>query len=125
MADTAPLDALIVGQAPDALICADRNGVIIRWNIAAEALFGYQEQEALGQSLDLIIPVHLRAAHWHGFSRAIESGETKHHGQAVLTGAMHRDGTRIYADVAFSLVKFDTGEVAGAVAIARPKKRDA
>lgn len=81
MADTVPLDALIVGQAPDALICADWNGVIIRWSIAAEALFGYQAREALGQSLDLIIPVRLRAAHWHGFSRAIEAGRRKHQGQ--------------------------------------------
>ncbi|MFM0323032.1 PAS domain S-box protein [Caballeronia glebae] len=125
MADTAALDTLIVGQAPDALICSDREGAIIRWNTAAEALFGYRADEALGQSLDLIIPPHLRAAHWRGFNQAMESGATKHHGHAVMTGATHKDGTRIYAEVAFSLVKTDTGEVTGAVAIARPKKREA
>lgn len=124
MADTMALDTLIVEQSPDALICADRTGAIIRWNRAAEAMFGYRADETVGQSLDLIIPSHLRAAHWRGFRQAMESGVTKHHGQAVMTGATHKDGTRIYADVAFSLVKTDAGDIAGAVAIARPKKRE-
>lgn len=124
MADTADLDTLIVGQAPDALICSDCEGAIIRWSRAAEAMFGYLPDEAPGQRLDLIIPPHLRAAHWHGFQYAVQTGETKHHGQAIMTGATHKNGTRVYADVAFSLIKTDIGDVAGAVAIARPKNRD-
>lgn len=125
MADVKALDELIVEQMPDALICSDADGTITRWNEAAETLIGYSAREALGQNLDLIIPTQLRAAHWRGFREAMESGVTKHHGQAVLTGVTHKDGTRIYAEVAFSLIKAEGGKAIGSVATARPKKRDA
>jgi PAS domain S-box-containing protein len=52
----------ILDQAGDAVIFADRSGIIRRWNRAAQALFGFAAEEALGQNLDLIIPAHLRAA---------------------------------------------------------------
>jgi PAS domain S-box-containing protein len=124
MVDAPALDELIVEQASDPVICADTTGAIIRWNAAASDLFGYSAQEALGQGLDLIIPPHLRAAHWNGFRQAIETGETKHQGKAVLTGAVHKDGTRIYAEMSFSLVKNPERRVVGVVAIARPKVRE-
>jgi len=54
----------ILDQVADAVIYADRTGAIIRWNRASTALFGYSAEEALGQSVELIIPEHLRAAHW-------------------------------------------------------------
>ncbi len=119
MSDTTALAELIVEQAPDAVIYADTTGIIIRWNKAAENLFGYSAQEALGQNLDLIIPPHLRAAHWNGFRQAIDTGATKHQGHAVRTGATHKDGSRIYADIAFSLIRSPDSPVLGAVAIAR------
>lgn len=58
------LAELILEQTSDALIYADLQGVIQRWNQAACSLFGYRSQEALGASLDIIIPEHLRAPHW-------------------------------------------------------------
>ena len=61
----------VLDQVADALICANQAGAIIRWNHACTALFGYSAQEALGQSLDLIIPEHLRAAHWSGFQASM------------------------------------------------------
>ena len=64
----------IVEQASDAIIFADRQGVIRLWNPAAEAVFGYAADEAIGQSLDLIIPERLRKAHWKAFHEAIEGG---------------------------------------------------
>ena len=60
-------------QVADAVIYANRSGAIIRWNRASAALFGFSAEEALGQSLDLIIPEHLRASHWRGFEAAAKS----------------------------------------------------
>ena len=58
-----PLADHILGQMAEALIYSDRDGIIRRWNRAAEQLFGFSAESALGQSLDLIIPEKLRAAH--------------------------------------------------------------
>ncbi|MBI0329887.1 PAS domain-containing protein [Burkholderia plantarii] len=124
MTETSLLDGFMIDQAPDALIASDARGTIIRWNLAAEALLGYRADEALGRNLDLLIPPPLRAAHWRGFERAMRTGRTKHHGEAVLTAATHKDGTRRYAEVAFSLIRDGEGRIAGALAIARPKRRE-
>ncbi len=55
----------ILEQIADAVIYADRGGIIRRWNRGAEAVFGFSAAEAIGQNLDLIVPAHLQAAHWH------------------------------------------------------------
>ena len=62
----AELAALLVEQAPDAVIFADREGTIREWNPAAERIFGYSRDEAVGQSLDIIVPERFREAHWRG-----------------------------------------------------------
>jgi len=71
MEDRSELAERVLDQIADAIIYADLSGAIVRWNRASSALFGYLPEEALGQSLDLIIPVHLRASHWSGFSAAM------------------------------------------------------
>jgi PAS domain S-box-containing protein len=109
----------IVEDAPDALIFADRHGAIRLWNRAAQTLFGYSAAEVMGQSLDLMIPERLRAAHWAGFDKALESGVTKYAGRVLTTRSMHKDGRRLYVDLSFSLLKDDAGNFAGALAIAR------
>jgi len=112
------LNRAIVEQAPDAIIFADREGVIRLWNARAEAVFGYTASEAIGQSLDLIIPEHLRAAHWRGYRAAIAAGRTRHGGKAMLTRATHKDGAKLYLEVAFGIVSAPRG-VLGALATAR------
>lgn len=62
---------LIVDQAPDAIIFADRQGLLQVWNNAATALFGYARDEVIGRSLDAIIPEHLQQSHWHGLLLAV------------------------------------------------------
>jgi PAS domain S-box-containing protein len=110
----------IIDQAADALICADRTGTIIRWNRACTSLFGYSAEEALGQNLELIIPEHLRAAHWGGFDEAMATGTLKLQGRPTLTRALHKSGRRLYLEMTFAIVKGDSGsEVLGAVAVAR------
>ncbi len=109
----------ILLDTPDALIYADAQGVIGAWNAGAEAVFGFGAAEALGQSLDLIIPERLRAAHWQGFHRAMARGTTGHGAQVRTTRGTHQDGRRLYVDMSFGVVKDDAGRVLGSVAMAR------
>lgn len=71
----------ILDQVADAVIYATPSGVLARWNCGSAALFGYSAEEALGRSLDLIIPEHLRASHWRGFNAAMTSGAMKLQGR--------------------------------------------
>src|SRR5262245_14218381 len=120
MAAQSKLAEKILDQAADAVICADRSGAIIRWNQASAALFGYSAEEALGQRVDLIVPEHLRAAHWSGFDAAMTKGATKLQGRPTLTRALHKSGRRLYVEMTFAIVKGDAeSEVLGAVAVAR------
>lgn len=109
----------VIEQAADALIYADAQGNIARWNGAATELFGYNREEAMGQSLDLIIPEHLRAAHWKGFRAAMETGSMRLQGRPTLTRAAHKQGHKLYVEMTFALVKDRTGTPIGSVAIAR------
>src|SRR5262245_58255992 len=115
---------LVVEQAPDAIIFADREGVIQIWNSATAELFGYLPEEALGRPLDIIIPEHLRPAQWEGFGKAVASRQTKHGTSAVKTRATPKDGDKLYVSLAFSVVKDQEGQVIGAMAMARPFTED-
>ena len=115
----AQLGDLIVEQTADAIIYSDRDGVIERWNAAATAMFGYSADEALGQSLDIIIPERLRAAHWRGFDAAMASGKTRLHGRPTLTKAEHKTGNKMYVEMSFAVVVDATGTTLGSVAMAR------
>ncbi len=119
----ADIDRLINEQMADALIYSDRQGSIRQWNAAAEALFGHPRAQALGQSLDLIIPENLRAAHWSGFDQAMETGTTRLHGQATLTRALTADGRTVYVEMSFAVVTDASGQAIGSVAIARDATR--
>ena len=116
--DQAKLAEYILDQAADAVIFADRSGKIARWNRASAALFGFSAEEALGQSLDLIVPGHLRAAHWRGFDDAMANGVLKLQGRPTLTRALHKSGRKLYVEMTFALVAVD-GVAQGAVAVAR------
>lgn len=109
----------IVLQAPEAIIFADREGAIRIWNRGAEAVFGYAAAEVLGASLDLIIPERLRRAHWEGFRRAIDSGQTKYANRVLTTRSVHKDGSKLYLDLSFSLIRSADGKIAGALAVGR------
>ena len=109
----------IVEQSPDAIVFADRDGAILIWNRGAEAVFGYTAAEVLGQSLDLIIPERLRSAHWEGFRRAVDTGQTKYSGRVLTTRSVHKNGSRLYVDLSFGLARDSVGAVSGAFAIGR------
>ena len=118
----ADLLGAVLEQAPDVLIYADREGAIRIWNRAAESVFGYAAAEVLGKSLDVIIPERFRAAHWAGFLKAVETGDTKYGNQVMTTRSAHKDGSKLYLDLSFGLVKNPAGGVMGVLAIGRLNK---
>ncbi len=109
----------IVEQAPDAVIRADREGLIRTWNRAAEKLFGHTATDTIGASLDVIIPEELRAAHWAGFNAAVETGQEKYAGRVLTTRSVHKDGRKLYVDLSFSLMSDEGGAITGVLAIGR------
>lgn len=113
----------ILAQLAEAVIYADREGVIRRWNRAAEAMFGFGAAEALGRSLDLVIPERLQAAHWRGFDAAMKNGVTRLGGQPTLTRGRTRSGEKLYVEMSFALVRDRDGVVQGSVAVARDVTR--
>jgi PAS domain S-box-containing protein len=120
MEEQSKLAEKILDQVADAVIYINHSGTIMRWNQASTALFGYSAEEAIGQSVDLIIPQHLRTPHWRGFDAAMKSGALKLQGRPTLTRALHKSGRRLYVEMTFAIVKGDTeSEVLGSVAMAR------
>jgi PAS domain S-box-containing protein len=109
----------ILDCMPEALIVADLEGIIRLWNHGAERLFGYRAMEAVDRSLDLIIPEHLRQAHWDGFHKALSRGATVHGGRSVITRALHKSRQPLYVDMSFALVKDQAGKTTGSMAVAR------
>ncbi|ODS98533.1 MAG: histidine kinase [Lautropia sp. SCN 69-89] len=110
-------------QLPDAVVASDREGIIRVWNAAAAKLFGYAADEAIGQSLDLIIPERLREAHWKGYYAALAAGATRHSGKPLATRAVPKSGERLYVAMQFGVLHDAAGRPWGAVAVARETER--
>jgi PAS domain S-box-containing protein len=108
----------IVDGCGDAVMFADRQGIIRLWNGAAERMFGYTESEALGQSLDLIIPENLRGRHWEGYFRVMGNGTSRYSTEMLSAPALRKDGTRISTEFSMVIIK-DEEEIVGVAAIAR------
>jgi PAS domain S-box-containing protein len=117
--EPASLYEALISQLSDAVIFTDREGLIRVWNAGAQALFGQDAHDVIGEPVDVIIPERLRAAHRAGFEAAIRTGQTRNGRGAVTTRSMHRDGRALYVDMSFAVVKDGAGQVLGAVAVAR------
>ena len=109
----------LVGNAYDAIIFADRDGTIRLWNVGAEVMFGYTAVEAIGQSLDLIVPERQRARHWEGYHRVMENGSSRYGKEMLAVPALHKDGSRISVEFTIVLIRDQTGAPAGTAAIMR------
>ena len=117
--DLSTLGDAIVEQMAEAVIYANREGVIERWNTAAVQMFGFSAAEAIGLRLDLMIPEPLRAAHWRGFDAAMNSGALRLNGRPTLTRGLHQSDRKLYIEMSFALVRDDADQVLGSVAVAR------
>jgi PAS domain S-box-containing protein len=110
----------LVTQAADAIVYADDQGLIRLWNAGAERIFGYSETEAIGQSLDIIIPENQRKRHWDGFGRTLATGITRYGADSLLSvPAIRKDGSRV--SVEFTILPFhgEAGKIVGMAAIMR------
>ena len=113
------LETALIAHAPDAVIYADRAGVIRLWNHRAEALFGYSAEEAVGQTLDLIVPEPYRVAHRAGFSGAVQRGHVAKDDVLLTSRALTKDGRVIRVELLAAIIWSPAGQVAGIMAIGR------
>jgi PAS domain S-box-containing protein len=109
----------IVEGAGDAIMVCDAKGAITLWNRAAERIFGFTEAEALGQSLDMIIPQRQRQRHWDGYHKTMETGITKYGADLLRVPALHKDGHTLSIAFTVSMLFSEDREVTGIVAIVR------
>jgi PAS domain S-box-containing protein len=113
------LGEALLSARSDAIVAADQDGVVRFWNPGAERLFGYSAEDAVGRSLDLIIPERLRGRHWDGFQRVMATGDSRY-GEADLLSvpALRKDGATI--SVEFTVVPLRSGgRMIGMAAIMR------
>jgi PAS domain S-box-containing protein len=108
-----PLEVALVASTDHAVIVADTEGVICFWNAAAEQVFGYARADALGETLDIIIPERLRPRHWDGYRRVMQTGETEYAGRMLAVPATRHDGTRISVEFTVTLLYDASGELRG------------
>jgi len=109
----------LISVIGDALIVADANGAITLWNPAAESLFGYTQEEALGQSLDLIIPDRLRKRHWEGYDKTMATGITRYGQDLLKVPAVGKNGKAMSIAFTVALLRSPDGQVSGILAVIR------
>lgn len=114
------LEHQIVVGSPDAILYAERDGLIRYWNAGAERIFGFSAAEALGQSLDIIVPERLRARHWEGWDHVLETGVTRYgSGDTLSVPATRKDGSTLSVDFTIQMVRDEGGRILGFAAILR------
>lgn len=112
-------DALLASGS-DAIIATDRNGNVIFWNPGAERIFGFSSIEAIGQSLDFIIPENLRTRHWDGYRHTMATGESRYSaGDLLSVPALTKSGTRISVEFTIVMLRDERGLPDGTVAVLR------
>ena len=107
----------------DAVVICDRDGVIRFWNAAAERLFGFAPTEALGSSLDLIIPERFRERHWAGFTGTMATGQTRYQHDVLRVPAMHKDGRTLSIAFTVGLLLAAQRTLTGLVAVIRDETK--
>ena len=113
------LGTALLASSSDAIVATDRNGRISFWNPGAERIFGFAASEAVGKSLDLIIPENLRARHWEGFHHVMKTGVSRYgDGDLLSVPGLAKDGRRISVEFTIVMLRDETG-IAGTVAVMR------
>lgn len=113
------LGQALLTSSSDAIIATDREGHITFWNPGAERIFGFAANEAVGKSLDLIIPENLRARHWEGFHHVMKTGTSRYgDGDLLSVPGLTKSGRRISVEFTIVMLRDETG-IAGTVAVMR------
>ena len=114
----------LVDGSPDAVVFGDAQGIIRLWNAGAVAIFGFSAAEAVGQSMDIIIPERLRGRHWEGYHRTMATGVSRYGaGDLLAVPAVTKDGRSISIEFTIQVLKGPSGEVLGPVATIRDVTR--
>lgn len=111
---------VFLSEMPDGVLLTDDQGAIRMWNAGCQRIFGFTAEEAIGQSLDIIIPENLRARHWEGYAETTRTGQSRYgNGDLLAVPALRKDGTRI--SVEFSILPFRDadGRIVGIGAVMR------
>ena len=109
----------LVAALGDAVIASDAAGNITLWNPAAERMFGHTEIEAMGKSLDLIIPQRQQQRHWDGYHKTMETGVTRYGHDVLRVPAVHKDGHSLSIAFTVALLHSPGGKISSIVAVIR------
>ena len=109
----------LVASIGDAVIASDPSGAINLWNPAATRMFGHTEAEALGKSLDIIIPQRQQQRHWDGYNKTMETGQTRYGNDVLRVPAMHKDGHTLSIAFTVAMLHSPDGKVCAIVAVVR------
>ncbi|MDE2094498.1 MAG: PAS domain S-box protein [Burkholderiales bacterium] len=109
----------LVAAVGDAIVACDAGGAITLWNAAAEHLFGYSPAEALGQSLDLIIPQRLRQRHWDGYHKTMATGITRYGHDVLRVPAVDKQGRAMSIAFTVAMLFSPEHQVTSIVAVIR------
>jgi PAS domain S-box-containing protein len=118
MQPTLDFQALVAGVG-DGVMASDSKGLITLWNPACVRMFGFTEAEALGQSLDLIIPQRQQKPHWDGYHKTMATGITKYGNDVLRVPAVHKDGHTLSIAFTVSMLHTAEGAVSAIVAVIR------
>ena len=108
-------------ESAAAVVFAEPSGVVRVWNSGAESLFGHRADEAVGRTLDLIIPPDYRERHWAGYRAAMAAGDGNIDHSSFNIPALHRDGTVRRVEVRLLVVHDSRNRVVGAMAVFSPE----
>ncbi|KAA0679655.1 PAS domain-containing protein [Azospirillum brasilense] len=118
--DLQRLGLALLNSPAEAIAYSDRDGIIRFWNAGAERVFGFTADEALGQSLDIIIPDRQRQRHWDGYDQVMKTGESRYgSGDLLSVPATRKDGTRISVEFTIVPLKDADGAMLGMAAVMR------
>ena len=109
----------LVGCVGDAIIVVDAHEKIVLWNAAATRIFGYSEDEALGNSLDLIIPERHRQRHNEGCRKSMDTGITRYGTSLLKVPALHQSGSMLSIAFTVGMLFDENQKVNGIVAVIR------
>jgi PAS domain S-box-containing protein len=109
----------LVEAIGDAVVVCDAAGAIIVWNDAAVRMFGFTREDALGKSLDLIIPERQRQRHWDGYSKTMATGQTRYGSDVLRVPALHKEGRTLSIAFTVAMLHDADGKVSAIVAVVR------
>jgi PAS domain S-box-containing protein len=109
----------LVRSIGDGVVVCDAAGAIIFWNDACMRIFGFTVADALGQSLDMIIPERQRGRHWDGYNKTMATGQTRYGNDLLRVPALHKEGKPLSIAFTVAMLHAPDGQVSAIIAVVR------